>query len=150
MARDTSNLKLMALDGEDLMAISAACQDATVKPSDMTWMAADRQLVLTMPRFAWELPSARRRWFPSYERRLSALRFTRVSRVERRNFPNDGTSVLALLAITLEEGHEEGVVVRLTFADDAAMRIHADALEAQLTDLGAAWRTRARPRHSVA
>lgn len=150
MAREIARLKLIALDGEDLMAISAACQDATVKPSDMTWMAGERQLVMTMHRFAWELPSARRRWFPTYERRLSALRFTGVSRVERRNFPTDGKSVLALLAIGLEEGHDEGVVVRLTFADDAAMRIHADTLEAQLTDLGAAWRTRAKPRHSLA
>jgi len=150
MANDPSMLKLMALDGDDLMAVSAACQDATVKPSDMTWLAADKQLVVTMHRFAWELPSARRRWFPNYERRLSALRFTRVSRVERRNFPTDGKGVLALLAVTLEEGHDEGVVVRLTFADDAAMRIHAEDLEVQLTDLGAAWRTRARPRHGVA
>ena len=49
-----TDLKLMALDGEDLEVISAHTQDATVRVGDMGFAKADRRFALIMNRYAWE------------------------------------------------------------------------------------------------
>ena len=47
-------LKLLALDEEDLKIVSAHVQDAVMKVGDLNYIAASKQFVLPMHRFAWE------------------------------------------------------------------------------------------------
>ena len=47
-------LKLAALDAEDLQVLSAHVQDAVLKVGDIRFFAADGHLVLTMNRFVWD------------------------------------------------------------------------------------------------
>ena len=49
-----TDLKLIALDAEDLDVISATTQDAIVRTAEMGYARADRRFALLMNRFAWE------------------------------------------------------------------------------------------------
>lgn len=49
-----TDLKLLALDTEDLEVISAHVQDAVVRVADMGYARADRRFALLMNRFDWE------------------------------------------------------------------------------------------------
>ena len=54
-----TDLKLLALDSEDLDVISATTQDAIVRVSEMGFAKADKRFALLMNRFAWEDGTAR-------------------------------------------------------------------------------------------
>src|SRR6201997_2223732 len=68
-------LKLIALDEDDLAVISTHVQDAHVQVSDIIWRQAEKRLVIGMSRLDWEqtLSGA-----PAPRRLVSALRFDRV------------------------------------------------------------------------
>ena len=140
-------LKLVALDEEDLAVISAHVQDAVLKVRDMTYSPREKQFVLSMNRFAWE--NARGGLFRrKYERRRSALHFDRVLGIRSGGFERDREEdVLELLAIRFAAAREPAGTIELVFAGGGAVRLEVECIEAQLTDLGAAWETRARPVH---
>ena len=49
-----TDLKLLALDSEDLEVISAHTQDAVVRVAEMGYVANERRFAFLMNRFAWE------------------------------------------------------------------------------------------------
>ena len=49
-----TDLKLLALDTEDLEVISAHVQDAVVRVADMGYARGDHRFALLMNRFDWE------------------------------------------------------------------------------------------------
>ena len=55
-----TDLKLLALDTEDLEVISAHVQDAVVRVADMGYARGDRRFALLMNRFDWESGQGRR------------------------------------------------------------------------------------------
>ncbi|MEM9734786.1 MAG: DUF2948 family protein [Pseudomonadota bacterium] len=143
-------LKLMALDGEDLTVVSAHAQDAVLKPATIVFDKAAKTLVVPMNRFAWEAKASRRLFFKRHQRRSSVLRLAGVQSVRSRGINrSDEDAVASLLSITFEpDGAEspEGTI-RLTFSGGARLDARVDCIELQLTDLGAAWETSAKPRH---
>ncbi|MEL6750631.1 MAG: DUF2948 family protein [Pseudomonadota bacterium] len=145
MAKPDTLLKLAALDAEDLVVLSAHAQDATVRPADIIYDAAKGRLLVPMNRFAWETPGARRKLFPSYERRNAVLHLDWIKGLSSTGIDQKDTdAVLPLLGIESDAG-----LITLQFGGGAVMRAEAEAIEARLTDLGGAWRTRSRPRHAV-
>ena len=56
-------------------------------------------------------------------------------------------SVLSLLAVRFEPSEHPSGYVTLTFSGDASIRLHVECIEAELTDLGPAWRARSKPQH---
>jgi hypothetical protein len=50
----TSELKLMALDADDLAVISAHVQNARLRTSDIIWRQCEKRLVVGMSRLDWE------------------------------------------------------------------------------------------------
>ncbi|MCW5695991.1 MAG: DUF2948 family protein [Bauldia sp.] len=141
------DLKLIALDAEDLTVISAHVQDAVLKVGDLAFEPARHRFSLAMNRFAWEAASRRTRGF---ERRRAMLHFDRVlkvasSRIDRRA-PD---VVLELLAISFAPDDEPAGVIVLHFAGGPEIRLTVECIEAQLADLGAAWQTKARPAHDL-
>jgi len=52
--RVSPQLKLIALDPDDLAVISAHVQDARVQPSDIIWRQGEKRLVIGMNRLDWE------------------------------------------------------------------------------------------------
>jgi hypothetical protein len=148
------DLKLHALDAEDLAVVSANCQDAVVQAADIAYMARDRRFALVCNRFDWLAASAARNPIratakPSLERRRAGLRFESVTRVQSTGFdPKASDAVLVLLAIGFDPKRLPGGVITLQFANGAAIRLDVDTIEAELNDLGAAWTTRNKPDHT--
>ena len=151
-----SQLKLAALDTDDLAVLSSQTQDAVVKVGDISWHPKDGRLLVTMHRFAWEEAISQKRGLfapkPTYERHQAILHFNRVSAVKGRNIRMDARdAVLNLLAITFDQsGDGPDGAISLIFAGDAELRLDVECIEAQLADTGAAWETEHLPEHEAA
>lgn len=140
-------LKLIALDADDLMVISAHVQDAVLKVRDLLFEPRTRRFALTMRRFAWEAaPGGGRR----FERRLSVLHFDRVLSVQSCRLNRDAPEgVLELLAVEFAPADPPTGHVILHFAGGPEVRLEVECMEARLADLGAAWQTTAMPAHDL-
>ena len=83
-----------------------------------------------------------------FRRRRTAIRFDRVFGAKMKNVkPGAGERVLSLLAVNFEAGEAPGGYVTLTFSGGASIRLQVECIEAELRDLGPAWRTRSKPDH---
>jgi len=142
-----TDLKLIALDSEDLEVLSAHVQDAVVRVSDMGYARADRRFALLMNRFDWESAKGRRE---KGLRKRAALHFDGVQSVATQGFdPNAPEGVLELLAITFSPIDGPAGIVELSFAGGGTLRLGVECLEARLADLGSAWAAAARPSHDL-
>ena len=127
-------LHLIAQSGDDLPALSALLQDATLRVADIAFDARGRRLACLVNRYRWEATE------PSRVR--AALRIEGVEQVQRLRWPTDGAAVLALLSLTLEDGF-----LLLHFAGGPAVRVRAECVDVILEDMGAAWPTAHVPKH---
>src|SRR6516165_1094479 len=75
-------LKLIALDEDDLAVISTHVQDARVQTSDIIWRQGEKRLVIGMNRLDWEQTLEGE---TEPRRLVSALRFDRVLACKSRN-----------------------------------------------------------------
>lgn len=139
-----TDLKLIALDAEDLDVISATTQDAIVRTAEMGYAKADKRFALFMNRFAWEDGQKSKTGI----RKRAALHFDHVTSVKAAGFdPTAPEGTLELLAIRFTETDAPSGHVDLAFAGGATVRLEVDVLEARLADLGAAWAAKAKPAH---
>jgi len=140
------DLKLIALDKEDLEVISATVQDAILRVADMGFAKADKRFAMLMNRYAWEDGTGGRKGL----RKRAGLHFDRVLSVAAAGIDlsaRDG--VLELLSIAFAETDAPAGVVELRFAGGGAIRLDVECLEARLKDLGAAWGAKERPHHDL-
>jgi len=138
-------LKLVALDQDDVEIISTHLQDSVLKVADVRWRPSEKRLVIAVNRFDWE---AAQEDGPEYRRRRAVLRFDRVLSLKCRNVDcKDGTAVLNLLAVEFAETDPPAGVVTLMFSGGAALRLEVECLEAELADLGPVWTTACCPSH---
>lgn len=140
------NLKLIALDEEDLAIVSAHLQDAVVKTDDMGFLPRVQRFAMLLNRFDWDQNVCANQKV----RRRTGLHFERVHAVQCRGMDEARrTGVLNLLAVTfipddLPSGH-----VLLTFSGGAEVRLEVECIEASLRDLGPAWGCVHAPKHPV-
>lgn len=134
-------LKLIALDAEDLAVLSAHVQDAVLRVGDIAYQPAEKRFALIANRFDWaELYDK--------QRRRCGLRFERVLGVKRTGLdPTAINEALSLLAITYEPSEPPAGHVTLVFSGAAAIRLEVECIEAELRDLGAAWSAANVPKH---
>lgn len=132
----TEALHIRAEGAEDLPALSALVQDMAVKAGEMAWLPAQRRLALVGNRFRWEAKAT--------TRVRAALRFDHVRRVQRLNWPPDGATVLALLAI-----RAEGEQLTIAFSGGAALRLEAEVIDISLDDISGPWGAKSRPKHGL-
>ena len=127
-------LKLIALDPDDLAVISAHVQDARVATSDIIWRQGEMRLVVGMSRLDWEQTLSGE---TSPRRLIAALRFDRVLSCQSRNI-DLGTpeSALELVGIEFYPGDAPSGSAVLLFNHGGALRLDLECLECQLTDLG--------------
>lgn len=141
-----TDLKLIALDTEDLEVVSAHVQDAVIRVSDMGYARGDQRFAMLMNRFDWAADKPRAKGV----RKRAALHFNGVTGATFSGFdPAAPEGVLELLAIEFRATTEPAGVVEMRFAGGGAVRLRVDYLEARLADLGAAWAAAARPSHPV-
>jgi hypothetical protein len=127
-------LKLIALDEDDLAVISAHIQDARVQTADIIWRQGEKRLVIGMNRLDWEQTLSGE---TTPRRLIAALRFDRVLSCKSRNIDLDAPeTVLDLVGIEFYRGEDPGGSAMLLFAHDGALRLDVECLECELTDLG--------------
>jgi hypothetical protein len=129
-------LRLIGHEAEDVPVISALMQDAAVRVDDILFDARAKRFALAANRYCWEkdVPARTR----------SALRIECVTRAQRKGWPADGSTVLALLAIRPDE---HGLT--LDFAGGASVRLETECVDIVLEDLSGPWGARAVPTHDV-
>jgi len=131
----TAQLKLIALDADDLAVISAHVQDALVQTADIIWRQGEKRLVVGMSRLDWE-QTLSGETAPS--RLIAALRFDRVLSCKSRNIDLAAPeTALELLGIEFHPGDAPSGSAVLLFNHGGALRLDVECLECQLTDLGA-------------
>jgi hypothetical protein len=143
------DLKLIALDAEDLAIISAHLQDAIMKIGDIAFLPREKRVAAVANRFDWvdaiESDTTRRK---AYARRRAALRFERVLSAQVHGIDlKSKSAVTSLLAIGFEPGIAPEGHITLQFADGSAIRLHVECIEAELRDLGPVWRAKSKPKH---
>jgi len=127
-------LKLIALDADDLAVISAHVQDARVATSDIIWRQGEKRLVVGMNRLDWEQTLSGE---TEPRRLIAALRFDRVLACKSRDIEiGDPDTMLDLVGIEFHENDGPGGSALLLFAQGGALRLDVECLECELTDLG--------------
>ena len=76
--RPLEPLRLLAHDEDDLRIVSAALQDAILRPRDVRWEREARRLTVTLSRFCWECGGTRV---------MAAMQFGDVLAVKSRGLP---------------------------------------------------------------
>ena len=128
-------LKLIALDADDLAVISAHVQDARVHASDIVWRQGEKRLVVGMNRLDWEQTLAGE---TSPRRLIAALRFDRVLACKSRNIDLEAPeTALDLLGIEFHPTDAPSGSAVLLFSHGGVLRLDVECLECELTDLGA-------------
>lgn len=133
-------LKLVALDKDDIEVVSAHVQDALVKVADIFWQPREHRFVMAVNRFDWmnavDAESLKNK-SPDYRRCRTALRFERVISCKCRGLDQTGkNALLNLLAVEFAERDAPAGIVMLTFSGGGAIRLEVECLEAELVDLG--------------
>lgn len=149
-----TDLKLIAFDAEDLAVLSAHLQDAVLRVADIAYLQREKRFAAIANRFDWTAEvagSGKRRRRSKHVRKRCGLRFERVLAAQTSGFDlNAKDAILNLLTIGFEPNggpdSPEGHVI-LLFSGGAAIRLRVECIEAELQDLGAAWRTRTKPSH---
>ncbi|MCB1471889.1 MAG: DUF2948 family protein [Rhodobiaceae bacterium] len=144
---ETADLRLAALDADDLDVISAHMQDAVVTPSDMVFRRKSAAFIAMANRYDWDSEVRE----GAHRRRRTALHFDRVVSVRARGIPQgSGNEVLNLLAIRfLPGGDEPAGTIELVFSGKAAIRLQVECIEVRLKDMGPVWATQHRPDHEA-
>ncbi len=140
------DLRLFALDAEDLALVSAHLQDALLRVGDLAYLPAERRFALLVSRFDWAAREQGR-----LERCRAGLHFETVRAVRYAGVARDRAEVpLELLAVVFEPGAvaPEGRI-RLIFAGGATILLDVDAIEARLCDVGPRWPASSCPTHKL-
>jgi Protein of unknown function (DUF2948) len=145
-------LKLVALDKDDIAVVSAHVQDALVRVADIFWQPREHRFVMALNRFDWmnavDADGGKRGNLPDYRRCRTALRFERVKACKCRDLDqtNKGAT-LNLLAVEFAERDAPTGTITLTFSGGGAIRLEVECLEAELADLGEVYSAMACPDH---
>ena len=152
MNANVDELKLVALDRDDIEVISAHVQDALVRVADILWQAREHRFVMALNRFDWiSAADAKAGVKRDYRRCRTALRFERVLSCKCRDLDqNDKDAQLNLLAVEFEQRDPPAGVVTLTFSGGGVIRLDVECLEAELADLGEVFVADGCPNHFVA
>ncbi len=139
---ETTPLRLLAEDAEDLAVISAALQDSVGKIGDISFDARARRLTLALNRYRWEAGGK------GGERVRAGLQVGGVLGVKSRRLRRDAKgAVIELLSITFEPGEAPGGAVVFTFAGGGDLRAEVECLDVVLADVSTAWPTPRTPKH---
>lgn len=131
-------LRLLAEDATDLQIMSAALQDAILRPKDIRWEKEARRVTIVLSRFCWECGGSRV---------MSAMQFGDVQAVKSRRLPRAPESALELLALEFEPTEAPSGRVVLMFAGGGDLRIDVECLDGVLTDLSDRWPAKLAPSH---
>ncbi|MGI9520947.1 MAG: DUF2948 family protein [Hyphomicrobiaceae bacterium] len=144
------DLKLIAMDVEDLGVVSAHLQDAILKVADLAYQPREKRLVALVNRFNWTGALRGSGKAATLTRHRAALRVDRVrsARIQKLNL-KDADQVLSLMTLQFEQAAPNDPAGQLTliFAGGSAIQLDVECIEIELRDLGGAWAARSQPKH---
>jgi len=145
-----ADLKLIALDEEDLSVLAAHLQDAVLRVEDMAYLRGERRFAAVTNRFDWDEASrAAASAKTGFVRRRAGLRIDHVTGAKLSGIDlANKDQVLSLLTLTFAPAEAPQGTITLTFAGGGAVRLEVECIEAALADLGAAWSTGNKPKHN--
>lgn len=148
VVENMDQLKLAALDTEDLEVLSAHLQDAVLTVGDIRYLPRENKAIIAVNRFVWDKAADKRT--KEHERRRAALAIAQVRSMKAAGIRQDAKgAILELLAVTFVEGEAPSGQIRFEFAGGGTVVLDVDCIEAQLADLGAAWGTPNKPAHDL-
>ena len=145
------DLKLIAMDDEDLQVISAHLQDAVLKVADIAYLPQERRFAALLNRFNWSTALGQPGSDTPLTRHRSAIRIERITAARTQGIDLAGKDqVLSLMAVQFEQLRDDDPAghITLIFAAGGAIRLHVECIEVELRDLGGAWATNSRPTHA--
>jgi hypothetical protein len=150
MNANVDELKLVALDRDDIEVVSAHVQDALVRVADIFWQPREHRFVVALNRFDWMTATDAKgnSTRADYRRCRTALRFERVLSCKCRNLDQANKDArLNLLAVEFVERNPPSGAVTMTFSGGGVIRLEVECLEAELADLGEIFTADACPNH---
>ncbi len=143
---ETSPLRLLAEDADDLRIISAAVQDAVTKAANLKYDQRQRRFNIELNRFRWEETAGH----PRQRRRIRALlAVDGVLAAQARGLTrSDPELVVSVLQLEFRPADEPpGGEIVITFAGDGEIRLEVEMLDVTLLDSDYVWPTRHVPSH---
>ena len=148
MTNKTSfNLKLLALNHDDLKVLSAHLQDSVTLVKDIIFLKKSRTFLMMVNRFMWE--DVERGIFRENKRIRSVVKFENVLEVKSRNInQKKKDKILELLSIDSEVKNNKKELL-ITFAGNNEIILIVEEINILLDDVGLPWKVKHVPKHEL-
>ena len=141
------NLKLLALNDDDLKVLSAHLQDSVVLAKDMIFLKKNRTFLIMVNRFMWE--DIERGIFRENKRIRCGVKFENVLEVKSRNISQKKKDkILELLSIDSEVKNNKKELL-ITFAGNNEIILIVEEINILLDDVGLSWKVKHVPKHQL-
>ena len=141
------NLKLLALNDDDLKVLSAHLQDSVILVKDMIFLKKSRTFLMMVNRFMWE--DVERGIFRENKRIRCAVKFENVLEVKSRNInQKKKDKILELLSIDSEIKNNKKELL-ITFAGNNEIILIVEEINILLDDVGLPWKVKHVPKHEL-
>ena len=141
------NLKLLALNDDDLKVLSAHLQDSVTLVKDIIFLKKSRTFLMMVNRFMWE--DVERGIFRENKRIRSAVKFENVLEVKSRNInQKKKDKILELLSIDSEIKNNKKELL-ITFAGNNEIILIVEEINILLDDVGLPWKVKHVPKHEL-
>ena len=141
------NLKLLALNDDDLKVLSAHLQDSVTLVKDIIFLKKSRTFLMMVNRFMWE--DVERGIFRENKRIRCAVKFENVLEVKSRNISQKKKDkILELLSIDSEVKNNKKELL-ITFAGNNEIILIVEEINILLDDVGFPWKVKHVPKHEL-
>ena len=141
------NLKLLALNDDDLKVLSAHLQDSVILVKDMIFLKKSRTFLMMVNRFMWE--DVERGIFRENKRIRCAVKFENVLEVKSRNIrQKKKDKILELLSIDSEVKNNKKELL-ITFAGNNEIILIVEEINILFDDVGLPWKVKHVPKHEL-
>ena len=145
--KSSFNLKLLALNDDDLKILSAHLQDSVILVKDMIFLKKSRTFLMMVNRFMWE--DIERGIFRENKRIRCAVKFENVLEVKSRNISQKKKDrILELLSIDSEVKNNKKELL-ITFAGNNEIILIVEEINILLDDVGLPWKVKHVPKHEL-
>ena len=145
--KSDSNLKLLAINDDDLKVLSAHLQDSVTLVKDMVFLKKNKTFLMMVNRFMWE--DIEKGVFRKNKRIRCAVKFENVFEVRSKNInqkrPN---KILELLSIENKLKNNNHRLI-LTFSGSNEVALIVEEIQVLLDDIGLPWEVKHIPKHKL-
>ena len=138
MTDNYKQILLKAKDGQDLAVIAGLIQDSILQLSEVKYDEKNKNLVLILNRFCWEVNSENEK---PYIRTHSILNFQNVLNISSTNIDMKQDRMYSLLSAIPSNDNDNNVNIFLSFAGGGIIRVKVSKINITVKDVGDYWET---------